>query len=510
MKEDEPVPNATHLIVHVLLVCFAFLAFRGLPMFLQPGGQDEEYYAVPGWAILQTGIPHLPHVPARNVESVFFRGEECLFAEPPFYFYCQAILFWILPHTYGTARLTSALAGCLMLGTMIHIMTRCKIPLLTATLITFVFSLSRWFFFAAISARPDIMCGALGLLAVDRLMAWQKQPTQSRLFVAGVLLGLSGLTHVFAIAFAVPIGIWVFLMSPPGARWRPTFQLASYSIAVALAWLPLIIMYRDIFAEQFSNQFLHGVGDSAFQRLVWPWDSIMYHCRLTFEHIGFWQSFMAILMFFSLASFGWLRKDPTLLGLAGVSLATCWFIAALVGPHHPVFGYWSMPVAIAFIGGGVFMDALHQSVTKWFSAKRAHYANSLYAALTLLLVLSMAPGSGIRTWWTHVREMENRIYRAPDFAASILDRLPKDAVYAVDTQFALDFLAAGRTTLIAESNPMYFRIDQHDIDYLVISRHGRELRLTDLFDVELLWTDGNVDDVLACYVEVYRVHGVAR
>jgi hypothetical protein len=80
----------------------------------------------------------------------------------------------------------------------------------------------------------------------------------------------------------------------------------------------------------------------------------------------------------------------------------------------------------------------------------------------------------------------------------------------VDTQFALDFLAAGRTTLIAESNPMYFRIDQHDIDYLVISRHGRELRLTDLFDVELLWTDGNVDDVLACYVEVYRVHGVAR
>ena len=60
-----------------------FLALRGPVMYHQPGGYDEDFYAVPGLTILQSGIPRLPHVPARNPESVFYHGDTALCAFGP-------------------------------------------------------------------------------------------------------------------------------------------------------------------------------------------------------------------------------------------------------------------------------------------------------------------------------------------------------------------------------------------------------------------------------------------
>ena len=79
-------------------------------MYRQPGGQDEDYYAVPGLMCLRTGIPSLPHVPALNQESVFFRADKAIFAEPPLYFYLQAVFYAVLPDVYGTARLATAVS----------------------------------------------------------------------------------------------------------------------------------------------------------------------------------------------------------------------------------------------------------------------------------------------------------------------------------------------------------------------------------------------------------------
>ncbi len=76
-------------------------------MYRQPGGQDEDCYAVPGWTFLKEGIPRLPHIPARNPESVFYRAEEAIYCEPPFYFCFQSLFYALFPVCYGTARLSS-------------------------------------------------------------------------------------------------------------------------------------------------------------------------------------------------------------------------------------------------------------------------------------------------------------------------------------------------------------------------------------------------------------------
>lgn len=38
----------------------------------------------------------------------------------------------------------------------------------------------------------------------------------------------------------------------------------------------------------------------------------------------------------------------------------------------------------------------------------------------------------------------------------------------------LDFLAAGRTTILAETFDLYFGAGEHPCDYLIVSRHGIE------------------------------------
>ena len=53
----------------LLLICVLFLAFRLPLMYRQPGGMDEGDFAVPGYTILQDGIPRIPYVPSRNTEG---------------------------------------------------------------------------------------------------------------------------------------------------------------------------------------------------------------------------------------------------------------------------------------------------------------------------------------------------------------------------------------------------------------------------------------------------------
>src|SRR5688572_5310104 len=92
------------------VIALIFLVVRAPVMYHQPGGYDEDFYSVPGLTILDSGLPRLPHVPARNPESVFLHADQVLYSEPPLYFYLQAMLYSLLPDVYGTARLTSAIA----------------------------------------------------------------------------------------------------------------------------------------------------------------------------------------------------------------------------------------------------------------------------------------------------------------------------------------------------------------------------------------------------------------
>jgi hypothetical protein len=119
----------------------------------------------------------------------------------------------------------------------------------------------------------------------------------------------------------------------------------------------------------------------------------------------------------------------------------------------------------------------------------------------------MVPGGGYRTLWTHLSHWGDVNYNAPRFAQQLLRSLPEDAVCAVDTQFALDFVAAGRPTLLAQTIPIYFRLDQFEYDFLLVSRYGLQTDIAERLGAPLLRTHGLRDDPLACYCQVHAGSG---
>ena len=78
-------------------ILLGYIALR-MPVALQlPGGQDEEWYAVPGLMVARTGIPTVPYSRATDPQSLFWGAEKALYAMPPFSFYVQAPFFLVLP-----------------------------------------------------------------------------------------------------------------------------------------------------------------------------------------------------------------------------------------------------------------------------------------------------------------------------------------------------------------------------------------------------------------------------
>ena len=122
----------------------------------------------------------------------------------------------------------------------------------------------------------------------------------------------------------------------------------------------------------------------------------------------------------------------------------------------------------------------------------------------------MLPGSGLRTLVTHLQHWHDINYDSPRFARQLMADLSPTAVCGVDTQFVLDFYAAGRPTLLAQMNPLYFRMDQFDYDYLIVSRYGTDSRIAEQLNARLLRTTGLRDDKFACYAAIYESRPASR
>lgn len=472
-------------------ISLLFLLWRGPVMYREPGGMDE-CYAVPGLAILQDGLPRMPHAPAKNPESVFYQADVLLFSEPPLSFYYQALFYALLPEVYGTCRLSSVVAGWILFFLMADLARSAGLSVRAILWGVGLYSLSRWYFFLAIAGRPDILCTMFGLAACVTCCRWEQTRNTRWLVATGLAIGAGGLTHPFAIVYAVQIGVWILWSSRGWQRLTATATVTAIAIAVASLWLILIVQQPQIFQIQFRNQFLSGES-GLLQRLLWPWESLAYHFRLQSERTGAIQFAMAIMGWLTLGYYGWRDRNPAIRRLWWLTTTAVWIIAALIGTHHPVFGYWTYPAALAFLGLGLAVDRL-------FSLLR----QPTWAVVGgLVIVALMMPGSGIRTLVTHLRNWNDINYNAPQFAKMLMTRVPTDAVCMVDVEYAVDFLAAGRKTLMSETLPMYFRSDQFEYDYLIISRPRIAAGIAEKLDAELLETHGIRDDVLACYAEIY-------
>jgi len=470
-----------------------FLLWRFPTMWCQPGGQDEECYAVPGLTILTSGRPQMPQLPVRDTRSVFYRSDDAVYLEPPFFFYFQSLFYAVLPDTYGTARLASATAGVMLIALTGVLALRAGLGPAAALWGAGLFMMSRWLFFNATMARPDTLCSVFGLLTILAVHAWDRSRKRRWLLAAGVAIGLGGLTHPFALAYAVQAAGWIALRSRGAGRLGNPALVAAVSLAVAGLWIPLIVQYPETFRIQFRNQFVHDAGGSLLGRIAWPWESLAYHVEKTWPHIGPWQ----FLLPFAGTAWALLArrddgKDPRWIGW--LALSGAFLIAVLVGAHHPVFGYFSYPAALAFVGVGGAVDRLSRGLAR---------VPGLAFLFGVAMVLSMVPGSGARATLALTRHFQDVNHNAPRFSQALLKELPADATYVVAPEFVLDFLAAGRRTLMVQALPKDPRENAPLYDYRIASRSIAYVEPERTWNDERLWSRGDASDPFACYAEVF-------
>jgi 4-amino-4-deoxy-L-arabinose transferase-like glycosyltransferase len=480
------------------LIIAAFLVVR-LPVTAhQPGGEDEECYAVPGLTILRTGLPQLPHVPARNMDSVYYGADRILFAEPPLTFYLQAVLYAFLPHVYGTARLLSLLAGVGVLWMVWRLTVRSTGSIGAAVMASGLFSLSRWFYFPAIRARPDILTIYFGLLAIWWTSCWLESRRQRYLVGTGIAIGLGGLCHFIAIVYAVQIAAWLAWTSTGWKRLLHPALVAGVSLAIFAAWLPLILMEPEVFRIQFGNQIFREQELSVVGRLIFPGASLRYHFWRAIVAIGLWQ-FLIGMGSLVICTLRQVRRSDNPLGTVCLLSWTAMFLlSCLVGPGQTKASYWAYPAAFMFICLG---ELLRQVLQGW---KKATWQHGIAMLVVFAVFLSMLPGLGLRTTLVHLRHWFDRNYSEPAFARALLERLPADKTYVVDVQYVLDFVAAGRRTLLAPTLPAYLRLEDFDFDTLVSGRYNLAMGLPAQLCAETLDVFGIKEDPFACYAEIAR------
>lgn len=490
-------------------IALLFCALRVPVMYRQPGGYDEDFYSVPGLTILDDGFPRLPHVPARNPESAFYKSEQVLYSEPPLFFYLQALFYRFLPPVYGTARLASGLAGLLLLACVYRLARLAGAGAVAALAATGLFSFSRWFYFPATCARPDVLCGLWGFLAFLVVLRWRRAPRVSTLALAGILLGLGGLTHFFAIIYAVQLAVVVAWASRGWGRLLNPCVLAACAMAVFSVWLPMIALAPEAFRVQIANQFSEPSGRPLWQRLLLPWEALSYQLPMMWGHIGAGQWLApGGAVVWSLLSDG-ARPEPVLRLAGWLAATSIGLICILVGNHHPVIGYWVYPAGLMFVclacGLQRFTETIGARVSRLSPAAPGAASTPVGRIAVAAAVLGVAflPGSGLRACYVYLRHWHDLHYDAPRFARKLLDETPAEAVCAVDAPFLLDFVAAGRPTLLASVYPPYFRVDQFEYDRLILSRHALDESLARKLGAVLLRTEGNAADRFACYVEVY-------
>lgn len=479
------------------LIVAALLIVRVPVMYREPGEMDEECYGVPGLFVLRDGIPRLPHIPGRAAESVFYHADTVIFAEPPLYFYVQALFFAVLPPVYGTARLATVCSGIFALG-LVWTLTRSWFgSTLAAAWATGLLSMSRWFFLQVIRARPDILCTTFGLATLWAIVKWRAGHRLRWLMLAGVFIGLGGLTHPFALVYAVQVGVWVMIESRGWKRLLHPALVAAVAILMLGLWLPLILAYPEIFRVQFRNQFLTA-HEPLSSRLL-PWDALLFQGALLWHQVKPWQFLMAVVSLVICTVHAWRSGSSGARTVVVLAWSSIYLMLVLVGTHHLVPGYWTYPVSLMFICVGWLVQHVRSRLPT--AGQRGAWTAW---ALGLALALSMIPQSRVGTLLVHLRHWDDIDYNAPRFARRMMSDIPADALCVVDLEFLLDFVAAGRPTVGASANPIFLQADQLPWQYFVSSRTSIDNGMVNTLHGRLLRTYGDLRNGYACYAALYQ------
>lgn len=513
------------------LVALAAVAIRLPAAIHQCGGQDEDYFAVAGWTLLQTGVPCIPYAPSLNEKGVFYKANEVLYSLPPGFFFAEAAVFKVVGPSYAAGRLTSLLAGAAAILGVFYLGLSWLQPA-SALLAAVIFAFSRPFLFPATTARPDMLCTALLIWAFVVLTRIGTEPAaQARenaenpllalwapVLLAGVLLGLALFTHPFALLGVLLAMFWIVFSDSNRKPLQLLLLLMGAAAAFAL-WLPLIAKDPALFRVQFGNNVLNRAGPGLLQRLFWPWETLAYQSKLFFELAGPWQSMLFGFSLLFASGRAIFDRRPVSL-FAPRKVASSSKAAEFAGPFaerkatiaprnsewvwlawgsvlglailqgiHPSKGYWSFPT--------VFLCFAVAKTIEHFGRWRPF---AVVVSLALLI-----PGGGWKAAAVYVRHWGDPAYSHQKAVAELLGKLSPKSRYLVDVGCVFNWHLDGRKTLLALDLPQYYSSAGEPFDFLILTRTGLEQNLPSALGAsERILQIGDREDELKVYVEVWR------
>ncbi|TWU57982.1 ArnT family glycosyltransferase [Rubripirellula reticaptiva] len=485
--------------IGMMIVVLLFILVRLPTALLSPGGQDEEWYGIPGLTIANEGIPRVPYARATDPDSVFIGADEMLFAQPPLSFYAQAPFFEIFAGNYGTARLSSLVAAIVSIVLTFGIAEAFFQDRRLAILAAAIYSCSRLCFFPAMVARPDMLCGMLGLLAVY-CGAISRQQYQTRwIIAAGISVGLAALSHPFAIVFGIQMTIWIAWNAENLIGIVRRVAVFAISVTATFAtWTPLILMRPDLFRSQFVGNILRPAGPGLLSRFVMPWDSFSHQTPQLIDRAHPIQFSMLLFGLIAISFLAWNKRDRAATTITVLGISSVYLLTACLG-DHPVQGFWCYSASLGWIAFAYVARQFDIAVIRGRANK-----TSLRTFAAAILLAAMLPGSGGRAVMTYATKFGDDVYASPRFVRNILDDLPADATLTVGPEFSLPAYAAGRDVILACRHPMYFDSAEIPTDYYIFGRRDFAEDMVAAYACELVRNYGNHDDVFANYAEVYR------
>ncbi|HVJ66376.1 MAG TPA: glycosyltransferase family 39 protein [Caulifigura sp.] len=478
--------------IFAAVIGLASLAMKLPVMLRQHAAQEEDYYDAPGWTILREGIPRTPYLASRDPECLFYKCDERMYAQPPLYFYWLAAVYAVLGPSTASARIACGLAGVVstvLLAGIARRLLRCEgLALLVAGLYAF----SRVVYFPWLIARMDSLCGMWGFAAL-LAMLWPETAFRRRsAALSGLFTGLGLLTHTFAIVYGIQCFAGVCVRSADRRDRIGNALIFGLTAAVPLLlWLPLILDRPDLFQMQFVRNVFAKAGPGILTRLLWPFPLLRPHAAMFFDHAGPLQ---AAILLLGLAGTGVLAMRSR------ASRTVFWLAASAVYLHitsigiHPTKGYWCYT-------GGLLLIAV-AAVVGWIAKDLAR--PRLAVAVALLTVASFVPGAGFRTVVAHLKRWDDPNYDSRKFVKRLLDRLPPDAIVAVDPAYVFEYTLAGRKTLLGLEYRPFFSLSQHEFDYLVAGEYALRDGVPALVGVRPIDELGDASDPFACHAVIYE------
>ncbi|TWT53524.1 hypothetical protein Pla22_11530 [Rubripirellula amarantea] len=496
---NDPTSKTKRQWLWVLLPITLYVALR-LPILVHaPGGQDEQWFAVPGWTVWNEGIPRIPYLPTKDRSTFFENADVCMFTLPPALFYVQAPFHAIFPPGYPTSRIPLFLGAIAAIVLTFHLARRLGSSLSMSLLVATLLALSRPLMFTGLMVRPDLLsafCGWISLTLLWNYLTPASEDRQRRLLVgSGIACGLGGLFHPLALVFAMQAG--VAMLCARGQVRSKALNLLCFGVACGATfclWLPLIIKFPYEFRSQFFPNVLDRAGPGLTSRMVWPWVSLRHHANILFELLGPWQCAF-FLVAIVLASIGLWRTRPRREAIG--YLALVWssvYLTAVVAGLHPIKGYWVYSSLWILAGLAPAIDYLIASYSSKFKTIVA-------LSVWILSIGLMLPGAGLRSTWLYATNWGDPQYHGTHFIEEVLDELPKEGLFLADLSYVYPLYLSGRETLLCQERQQYWGDRELDYTGILLAWEGEDAGWANQYDASFVKRFGSRDVPQECFVD---------